>query len=439
MRAFEHAINVIQNNVSNVSTAGYARQLQLLSAARVDLSLGIPGGVLAGEVLSSRDQHAEQMVRAQQQSLGQAEERTAQLEQLEPIFDITEQSGIAGDLTQLFQSFSQLSIAPNNAPARQVVLDRAQQLSRSINQSANSLGVASANTGLQIRSTVASVNSLIGQLREYNRERRQNFESNQDPGLDAEIHNTLEKLSELVDFTALEQPDGTTTILLGGQTLALIGDAQFTISAGLTGSQASILDSQGNDITGQLSGGRLAGQLEIQNRAIPSYRNALDRLAVGIADTINSQLALGLDAAGTAPTRNLFVYDSAGGAAATLSTNSLTTGEIAAASSGSPGGNGNSLQLATLGSSKQIGGFTFTEFYGNLAGSVGRDLTTARNDRRAGGALLLQAKHLRAERSEVSLDEEAARLLQFQKSYEAAAKMVNVLAEITDSVMTLIR
>jgi flagellar hook-associated protein FlgK len=39
----------------------------------------------------------------------------------------------------------------------------------------------------------------------------------------------------------------------------------------------------------------------------------------------------------------------------------------------------------------------------------------------------------------VSLDEEAARLLQFQKSYQAAAKLVSVLSEITDSVMTLIR
>ena len=97
------------------------------------------------------------------------------------------------------------------------------------------------------------------------------------------------------------------------------------------------------------------------------------------------------------------------------------------------------LQLASLASSKEISGFTLTEFYGNVAGRIGRDLTSARDDQQASGSLLLQAKTLRADKSAVSLDEEAARLMEFQKSYQAAAKLVGVLTAVADTILGLIK
>jgi Flagellar hook-associated protein len=279
----------------------------------------------------------------------------------------------------------------------------------------------------------------VGRLQGYNEQIRQNFDSKSDPGLDANIHNTLEKLSELVDYTALQQADGTTTILLGGQTPALIGEHQFLITASSSGTQAGILDQQGQDITGQFSGGTLSGLLQTRNQSIPSYTADLNTLAEAVADRVNTTLAGGLDSTGGTPAQNLFSYNAAGGSAATLSVNNLAPGDLAAALPGAPGGNGNMLQLATLAGSKEIGGFTLTEFYGNVAGRVGRDLTRARDDQQAGSSLLLQAKNLRADKSAVSLDEEAARLMEFQKSYQAAAKLVGVLTEIADTIVGLIK
>jgi flagellar hook-associated protein 1 FlgK len=439
MRAFERAINVVQSNVTNASTAGYAKQVQVLKTASSDLDFGLPGGVLPGNLISSRNEYAEKIVRTQQQSLGNADERAANLAQIEPIFDISQQSGVAGNLTKLFQSFTQLSIAPNNTASRQVVLDRAAQLAQSFNDSANGLGNAAANADRQIQNTVASINGLVGQLQHYNEQIRQNFDSKGDPGLDANVHNTLEKLSQLVDYTALQQPDGTTTILLGGQTPALIGDRQFMISASVSSSQSGIVDAQGKDITAQFSGGSLSGLLQLRNSTIPSYTADLNTLATTVSDRVNSMLSSGLNAAGNAPAQNLFTYNTVGGAAATMSVNNLTPADVAAASVGAPGGNGNMLQLASLASSKEISGFTLTEFYGNVAGRVGRDLTRARDDQQASGSLLLQAKSLRADKSAVSLDEEAARLMEFQKSYQAAAKLVGVLTEVADTILGLIK
>ena len=55
INAFEQAIGVTQANVANASTPGYASQTQSLVALPEDLSQGSPGGVQAGDVISSRD------------------------------------------------------------------------------------------------------------------------------------------------------------------------------------------------------------------------------------------------------------------------------------------------------------------------------------------------------------------------------------------------
>jgi len=119
--------------------------------------------------------------------------------------------------------------------------------------------------------------------------------------------------------------------------------------------------------------------------------------------------------------------------------NALSTSDVAAASATAPGGNGNALVLADLGKSRQIDGFTFTEFYGNLGGRVGRDSASAKDDQVTSGSLLTQARSLRSDSSGVSLDEEAAKLIQFQKSYEAAAKLISVLNDLTDTLIGVIR
>jgi flagellar hook-associated protein 1 FlgK len=52
---------------------------------------------------------------------------------------------------------------------------------------------------------------------------------------------------------------------------------------------------------------------------------------------------------------------------------------------------------------------------------------------------LAQAQSLRSSASGVSLDEEAAKLIGFQKSYQAAAKLISVLNELTNSLMGILK
>jgi flagellar hook-associated protein 1 FlgK len=439
MRVFSQGLNVVQNNVANANTPGFVKQTQDFRVISFDVTRGLTGGVSLGPLLNSRNEFAEQSVRRQQSASAGADQRAGDLSQLEPIFDLSSTSGISGTLGKLFDSFSQLSVAPNSNPSRQAVLDRAREAAQAINQSAGALTNASSSADTQITNAVDGINQRLDKIATLNREYRSHSDAGNDPSLDADVHRTLEELSQLVDFSATKADDGSTTIQIGGQTTAVIGDHVYKLGVDLSGTQAKLLNAQGTDISGQIGSGRIHALLEERNETIPSYLSELNNLAIGLADTVNTALAGGLDANGNVPTVSLFTYDVTNGAAQTLNTNPLATSDIAAASATAPGGNGNALAIAGLGNSKQIGGFTFVEFYGNLAGRVGRDVTTAQSGQQTFGALLTQARSFRSDSSGVSLDEEAAKLIEFQKSYQAAAKLVSVLNDLTDTLMGIIR
>jgi flagellar hook-associated protein 1 FlgK len=198
------------------------------------------------------------------------------------------------------------------------------------------------------------------------------------------------------------------------------------------------LSSTGADISSQLTGGKLGALLDDKNAVIPSYLGDLNTLAQGVADQVNTTLAQGIDQNGAAPAANLFTYNPANGAALSLAVNPLTPDQIAAALPGATGGNGNALNLAALGDAKTLNGYTFTQFYGNLGGRVGSDLSKAKSDQSTTQLLLSQTQDLRAQVSGVSLNEEAEHLVAFQRAFEATSKMIGILDSLTQTVINII-
>lgn len=438
LRAFERQLNVIQNNVTNANTPGYVKQVQALVALRFDPAHGIAGGTQAAPLLNSRSDFLEQHVRRQTEFHGFFDQKSGDLGQLESAFDLNSQFGVPTAMTSFFKSFSQLSINPNDAVARQAIIDQTGEVAASFRQAAGGLNDAGANADHQIHDSVTRINDLVGRLRVINGIRRQDANTKADPGLDATVYSTLEELSGLTNVNALRQDDGTYTLLLGGQVGVLEGETQYKLQADSSAPQTAIRDSGGKDVTSILSGGRIGAALQFQNQIVPSYRADLDQLAQAFADQINGSLANGVDRFGSPPTSNLFSYDSIVGAAYTIGTTNLTPDQIAAALPSAPGGNGNALQIAQLTGQPVINGFTFTQFYGNLSARVGRDLSAAKDSANTQQNLVTQAQSLRSAVSSVSLDEEASQLIQVQRSYQAAAKLIGVLEDLTQTLINLI-
>jgi flagellar hook-associated protein 1 FlgK len=95
------------------------------------------------------------------------------------------------------------------------------------------------------------------------------------------------------------------------------------------------------------------------------------------------------------------------------------------------------LNLANLASSSQINGQNFTQYFGSMVSTVGNAVATANTQATAQQAMVTQAQNLVQQVSGVSLDEEAIRLVQLQRSYQAASRIVSVIDELAETLMNI--
>lgn len=106
--------------------------------------------------------------------------------------------------------------------------------------------------------------------------------------------------------------------------------------------------------------------------------------------------------------------------------------------------NRNALKLIDLQNRTTIGinplapattGSSFTDAYGDLVERVGTLTSQARVDGEATGAILKQATDNRDSISAVNLDEEAAKLIQFEQYYQASAQIIQVARSLFDTLI----
>ena len=112
------------------------------------------------------------------------------------------------------------------------------------------------------------------------------------------------------------------------------------------------------------------------------------------------------------------------------------------------GDNGNANALLALRDATFVGeraispgvvapGVNVTDAYASALAAIGVRVQSASYAADQSAAIASDAKTAVAEKSGVNLDEEAARLIQFQQSYQAAAKMLQIAQSLFDNLLTL--
>ena len=459
LQTFQKAIDVSQNNVTNGSTPGFAKQVPVLVSDPFDLRSGLIGGVHPGTPQNTRNEFAEASVRQQTSRLGTFQQIQTTLQSIENVFDVTGNGGIPKALNDLYQAFSSWSAQPDDLNQRTVVINVANEVASEFQQAAAQLDLTQKSTDQSLKSTIDQINQAALAIRDYNVGR--SSQSTLDPGADANLHQTLEDLSKLVDIQVLNQPDGTVTVLAGGQTPLVVGNTvdqlnlSFSSPAGSPFPSAPpiavIKDANGNDITAQVSQGSLQGLLSVRNGTLaslsgsPTQAGDLNTLAKTFADTVNATLAAGSTTITPPPQPGppLFTYGAGSNIAATLAvSSSITPAQLAAVDPGPPQvSNGTALKLATLEANpaNQINGLSFSQFFSSLSSRVGTQVNSATAGVTVQTGLVNQTHALRNQLSGVSLDEEAVRIVELQRSYQAATKMVTVADELTQTILGLIQ
>ncbi len=465
LQTYGRVLETAQNNVANASTAGYAKQRVDLYALPFDPAGGVTGGVAAGELVSARNEFAEQAVRQQTTGMGYQQQLVDSLTALQSNFDISGNQGIPQALNNLLQSFSAWGATPGNQAARQSVVQRATDLAQTFQQAANNVSTQTRNAEQQIGQTVDQVNQLVGEIQGYNRIALQGNKN--DPGLSANMHSAVEQLSTLADVHSTFQSDGTVSLLLNGETPLLLGEQQFKISSSLyqpqepppinTNAPANVRIQayDGSDITSKTTGAQLGALLHLRNQILPTIMGDgyqpgdLNTMAKQFADRVNQLLTSGNITDGPPPQPGvpLFTYDTNNptSIAASLSVDpGVTPDHLAAISPGPPEvSNGVPLALSALASPVQdadkVDGLSFSQYYGQLAGRVGTALNDAKNNQEVQQSLLTQAKDLRQQYQGVSLDEEATILMTFQRAYQANSKFISVLDQLTQTAIDILK
>ena len=110
---------------------------------------------------------------------------------------------------------------------------------------------------------------------------------------------------------------------------------------------------------------------------------------------------------------------------------------IAAASTSSAGDNTNALRLVDLQRKKLINSSTFNDFLHSSVAQLGIETAERSSEKNSFDTLLANLENRRQELSGVSIDEEMINTIRFQQAFQASAKYISTIKEVSDMLMSI--
>lgn len=447
--ANQTAVDVTGNNISNVNTEGYSREVVNLSSSTTIEQKGLilGTGITVGSVSRAGDTFIIKQLIAASGDYGTYEAASDPLSELEQILDIDD-SALSTDIDEFFDSWEALSLNPAEATERQQVIAEAEDLAEKFNQLDQELSDVVESINASIESRIPEVNSMLEQVAELN----QAIHLAEITGKNA---NTLEDsrdllvqdISESCGASSYLDENGMICLQLNNGLPLVTGNVASSFSTERVDGLTTLTLDAGNSsyaIEADDIGGGFNGLLDIRDNVIPELQDDIDRLAYELATGVNALLTGGIDANGdpgtelfslTAPTDPL--ADPWQGAAASIALNFDDTDLIAAGTTGGSADNSVCLDVVSLYNTETIDGSTYSEEYARIAAGVGQLVSSNEDKLLASIDNLDETMANRDEVSGVSTDEEMLQLVQYQTGYEAAASYLTVVKEMLDVMLEI--
>jgi len=439
LMAEQGALSVTSNNIANVNTPGYSRQIAILDEAPTfkEGNLVFGSGVTLQQFQSVRDQLLQLRIYEETQQQGNSQAQLSSLNQIEGLF-ADSSSGIGGALTTFFNSLSQLSADPANASARTQVLTSANNLAGQFHQAVAALGTLRSGLDQAVPQTVNQINQLTEQIAKLNGQVAQMQGLGKDPGSTQDQRDELiRQLSQVINVSVTQTEHGITLTTANGVPLVVAGQS-FALQSSTNANGLNDVFAQGQDISSQITGGSLAGTLAIRDQVIPGVLNQLDTLTNQLTSAFNTQHQAGFDLSGNAGQDFFTPQATVAGSAANFGVAITDPSLVAASSDGSAGSNGNVAALLALRDQALPSGASPIQMYSNLVLQVGNLGANAKADVTAGDLSLQQLTDQRSAVSGVSLDEETTNMIRYQRAYQAAAKVVSTVDQMMQSLMNMV-
>lgn len=454
------ALQTISHNVASKNVEGYSRQRtetvtnQPVSEGNLQLGMGARAAVVS----RVNNPYIEKQLEREGSTLGYTEARSGMLGQVEQVYNEQINKGLNQFMGEFFNSLRELSNNPESLATRNMVKESAQFLTKDFKRIDNQLTEIQNNADFQITTKVEQINQICKEISQLN-EKIVSVELNTQSTANDERDRRdqlVKDLSKKVNIRYGEGENGQITITAGNTAILVSGGSYRELK--VQSSPANKTKAEGNVdiiykaedtstpmvVTRQFTGGEIGGLLQVRDEIINTYKNDMDSLAYTLASEVNAAHVQGFDKRGQKG-QDFFQVEDLSGAARTISVNQSIledVGRIAAAAvPGSPGDNRVANILSSLQYKNCFGenSATVDDFYSTVVGRVGVEAQRAESSLSTQKDIVSQLKNIRESASGVSLDEETTKMIEFQKTFDASARLIRTADEMMDTVLNLKR
>ncbi|MDB6046622.1 MAG: lagellar hook-associated protein 1 FlgK [Gammaproteobacteria bacterium] len=306
--AFQKALDVTSQNISNVATPGYSRQsVSLVTNPPEQAGNGWIGtGVNVNTITRSYNEFLAAEVRSSSSTYQRSKEFSANATQVDNMF-ADSKTGLSATLQSFSSAVQNMANTPASTAPRQVVLSQAQALASQLQSYNGQLTTLGVQLESRVQTTASDISSIAQNIAKLNGEISNAQALNGQPPndlLDQRDH-LLTQLSADVNINVSQQ-GGSVNVYIGNGQPLVVGTVASTL-----GTAPNAYDPTRNDlvlksangsanVTSSMTGGTLGGMLDFRTQVLDPAQSTLGLISVGIANVVNQQQSAGVDLNGNA-------------------------------------------------------------------------------------------------------------------------------------------
>lgn len=298
------AINVTGSNIANVNTPGYSRLRPIFESVgtRDATSTQEQIGVRIADVEQIYDRFLQYQLVQQRSAVANYTAQQDLLQRVESVLNENNGGGINESLSEFLNAWGNLSIDPSSKSKRDMVVSTGENLAYVFNQRANEVIDIQKAADDSVADNITALNNYLSQMAKFN----QIIVTAETSGSSASAirdqrGELLGEISNLIDINYMEKSDGSLYITLPTNGKALVeGFNSWELQVQRNTSNNNLYDivfaeNPAQSINSQITGGKLAGILEVRDVAIPSYLDQINQTASSIINKVNELHTSGYD------------------------------------------------------------------------------------------------------------------------------------------------
>lgn len=445
--AAQLALSASSHNIANLQTKGYTRQSALLMALGPDAGGRSAGnGVQVTALLRFSDNYKTQAMWRANSDQGQYSQSQPYLTQLESVMGDTSASLSAG-IDDFFKALNAVAGDPGSTPLRQQVLTAAGLMAERFNGLNNVFNSQLTSVRQQRSSLVDAANIDIATIARLN----QKIIETQASGVSASSlidarDQAIDDLSSKMALEVSNNPDGSRDVSLKSGQALVIGSMHGNLKAAATATSSQAFSVTFANSTFTLDaakmGGQLGGLTQFELNTLLPMQEDVSALASEIAGRVNAQLELGYNAAPPGPNGvPLFVFTPGNGSTMLKTIAGFKAEDLAFSSDGTPGDTGNLQKLAALKSQSialpNIGSVLLSDADTQMVGKLAVDSKINKAALKTAETVRVQSISDWQATSAVNEDEEAVKLVEFQRMYQANMQVISIANSLFDATLAM--